>query len=556
MFLKTTKSKNYTYLQLVESYREDGRIKHRLLFNLGRLDQLMQNDQLYRIACRMLLLSGKLSSTQHQELLQVPSNSPNIKEKGRYIYGHKVYHDIWQALHLDKILLEVQNQSKAKYDFASVVYYLVINRLLAPKSKLATYGNQQKYIGLPTVDKLHHVYHCLDLLAKHKVLIERRLFHRQKDLFNQNLDVIFYDLTTFHFESVRADELKNYGFSKAGKFNEVQVVLGLLVDQKGSPIGYELFEGNMSEKKTMTTILEKLAKRFAIQRIIIVADKGLNTTANLHAIRQAGYHYIVSKSLRQGVTRQFQQQVLDPTGYHKQYDKEQKDQLILKYKRLKYSFTYKDTTPNCTYNDFVLASWSAKRASKNHRDRTRQIQKATQLIADNKTSINNKRGAKRYMETKGQKQVTGIDQQKIKEDQKWDGYYAIQYSDPTLKPAEIMKQYHQLWRIEESFRVLKSTMKTRPIFHWTPKRIEGHFMLCFIAFLLERRLEITLKNKGLSLSPDKIKAALLEMQVSEIQIDQQCFYLKGKYGSDTKQILKKLRIAPIKNLTAVEQAAF
>lgn len=555
MFIKTTKSKNHTYLQLVESYRQDGIVKHKVHFNLGRLDLLQENDQLYRMACKLMSLSGK--EFARSESPKTKQSDVVLEEVGRYSYGHIAFKKFWQQLNMDSILDKIQAQCKMKYNFAQVVYSMVINRLLSPSSKLAAFQNQKHLIGLAPIKKLHHLYNCLDHLAKHKPQIERALFHQQRSLFNQSLDVIFYDVTTFHFESVRADELKNFGFSKAGKFNEVQVVLGLLVDQKGRPIGYELFEGNMSEKKTLTSMLQKLAERFSLKRIIIVADKGLNSHENLHAIRQAGYGYIVSRSLKQA-RKQYQEKVFDQQSYQCRYEEHPKDQLLFKYKSIDHQFTYQQSpeAQKYDYEDQLVISWSSARADKNAKDRQRQVQKAEQYLEKGNLNLNHKKGAKRYIATQGNKAATGIDHQKIKADQKWDGYYAIQYYDEQLTAEQVLEQYHFLWKIEQSFRVLKTTMKTRPIFHWTPKRIKGHFTLCFIAFLIERLLEIKLQEAKVNMSPESIKQALNQMQVSKLNIGTEQVLLKGAYGTDTKQILKALGIPPIKNMQLATEAKF
>ncbi|MEW5897974.1 MAG: IS1634 family transposase [Bacillota bacterium] len=190
---------------------------------------------------------------------------------------------------------------------------MAVQHLLEPRSKLATYHHQDRYVQLPPVD-LNHLYRSLDILWEQKETLEEYLFFKNRHLFNLKVDVVFYDVTTFHFESVKADTLKDFGYSKAGKFKEVQVVLGLLIDCEGRPIGYELFPGSTFEGNTLDTALEKLEQRFGIRRVIIVADRGLNSKFNLKRIVEKGYGYIVASRIK-NMPKKIQEEILNSTGY-------------------------------------------------------------------------------------------------------------------------------------------------------------------------------------------------------------------------------------------------
>src|SRR6056297_4094160 len=145
-------------------------------------------------------------------------------------------------------------------------------------------------------------------LADHKDAIEQAVFEKNRSLFNMQVDVVFYDVTTFHFESVRADELRNFGFSKADKFNEVQIVMGMLVDLEGRPIGYELFPGNTFDSKTLVSALDILNQKFGVRRAVIVADRGINSKMNLKAITDSGYGYVVASKIK-GMSKALQEKV-------------------------------------------------------------------------------------------------------------------------------------------------------------------------------------------------------------------------------------------------------
>ena len=546
MFVKINKSKNHTYLQLVESYRSEGKVKHRVAYNFGRLDLLMENGDLAKIATKLLLLS----QSEVRSVLE-------LQEHKRLIYGHIVYHRLWNQLSIGGLLSGLIKKSKLRFPLESTLQYLVYNRLLNPVSKHKAYQIRGDYYGINTEISQQHLYRSLDFLAKNKLAIEQQLYQRQRDLFHLKLDVIFYDVTTFHFESQVSDDLRDFGFSKANKINEVQVVMGLLVNQEGRPIGYELFEGNTFEGHTLVKSLQKLNKRFQINKVVIVADKGMHSKKNLHLIRLAGFDYIVSSKIK-GANKKIKQAVLDTSDYQHTLDK-QTGEIKHSYKSIENEFTYVETQQETekkikhNYSDKIIVSWSADRAKSDKKKRERLLQKAKQRLKDGPVKINHKKGAKRYLKTDNDSQINGLDLDKVKSDAKWDGYYAVQYSGQELNHKQVMEQYHFLWKIEESFRVMKSTMKTRPIFHWTPERIKGHFMLCFIAFLLERTLEIKLKNNHLDLSPQAIKEALNSLQISEMELREELFYVKSNPSKEAKKILRALKIKPLNNVTPKEQ---
>lgn len=545
MFIKATKSKNYHYLQIVESYRENGKIKHRTIANLGRFDELKNNKQLLNMANRLLKLSGQSPV--------IPTRI-EMEEKARLYYGQIIYEKIWKVFKLDVFLKKISEKYKITYDLNQIVQYLSIHRLMLAGSKHQAFESSNQFMGNYHMISLQHIYRCLDVLAKEKENIEEKLFEQHRDLFNMEVDVVFYDLTTIHFESNKADELRDFGFSKAGKFNEVQVVLGLLIDKEGRPIGYELFEGDMSEISTVVKVLQSLQNRFKIGKLIFVADRGLNSGKNLALIRSLGYHYIVACKLKSQP-----KSVIDSIFHLKDYkiseiDKET-GEILFKYKIDKnHEFKYKDEqNQNQVLKDNLLLSWSAKRAAADRKKRQRLIDKAEQMVEE-KTTINSKRGAKKYIATQGKEKSIGLNQSKIEQDAKWDGYYGIQFSEQNVDYQYVMNAYRMLWKIEESFRTLKSTMKIRPVFHWTPQRIKGHFMLCFISFLIERHLEWKLrKNNVENISPQSIKNAINSLQVSKISLNDEQYFLKGKHLPLAAKILRIFKIKQPKNLTPIDE---
>jgi len=555
MFLKTNISKGHKYLQIVQSYRKDGKNKHRVVANLGRADVLI-NSGLENIVAAL----NKLVKKGNSNLRDITT----LKENARLNYGYIVFKKLWNKYSLKELLSSIIQKKRTEYNFEEIVFSLVINRLLSPSSKRHHYLHRERYIQTDKESKLHGIYRSLDVLSESKEKIEEEIFNKNRNLFNMQIDVVFYDVTTFHFESQRADELRDFGFSKANKVNEVQVVMGLLIDNEGRPIGYELFPGDTFDGKTMLRVLKKLKDKFKINQVIIVADKGLNSKINFKDIKSNGFDYIVSSRIK-NMSVTMQEKILSDQGYMaiaknktKDTKEEGENEEIYRYKLIDYDnkVTYKDEvtgkTEKIILKEKLVCTYSSKRAAKDYRDRERAIEKAKGvLVRKDYGKLNNKRGYKKYISIEGNETPEySLDESKIKKDSRFDGYYAISYSRLDLSPEEVIEQYHNLYRIEESFRILKSTMKTRPVYLRTKAHIEGHFVICFFAFLLERELELRLRKRKIEYSSERIKEALNSLEFSEIEIEKGKYYLKGKQINLASEILSVLKIKqPAKLLT-------
>ncbi len=539
MFLKTTKSGKYEYVQLVRSYRENGKPKHEVILNLGRLDQIRGNPSFQRLAVRLQELAGVKNRVDLDE----------CSEGELFNYGYRAYKKLFSELGLESILDTVQKQSKAQFSLKDSCFLMALQHLLQPCSKRGTYVHQGRYLKLPPVE-LNHLYRSLDLLHLHKETLEDSLYYYHRTILSLQVDVVFFDVTTFHFESVRADSLRNFGFSKNGKFNEVQVVMALLVDTQGRPIGYELFPGNTFESKTLESALEKLEKRFGLRQVIIVADRGINSKLNLKRIDGRGYRYIVATRIR-NMNKELTQRIFDSDGY-KDVPLDHGERF--RYKVVEHTNTIKDGKKVYEIPERVIFTYSSKRAKKDRADRQRLIEKANTLLVDQaKIKASNKKGGKKYLKETSSDSNWVLDAAAIKRDAQFDGYYGLQTNDHNLNPRDVLDAYHYLWKIEESFRIMKSTLEVRPVFHWTESRIKGHFVVCFFAFLLERTLELKLKHAGILASPEKIREALHAMCFTKVDIEENTFYLKMKGTDLSSKIWRLLKLKHPKNITPAEE---
>lgn len=535
MFLREIKSKNKKYLHIIESYREEGKVKQRSIAALGCLDDEKNIEQLKSIAQALLKYVQEKS-----KLVEISE----IEEKGRKNWGMvAVVAKLWEKFGLGKLFLEIAEERKIEFEFFGAVFLMTLERLREPKSKLKTYKEQSNYHGLIEIE-LHQLYRALDVLAESKEKIEEYLFEKNKSLWNMEVDLVLYDVTTFYFESVRSDELREFGYGKDGNVNEVQILFGLLVDTEGRPIGFDIFPGSTFEGHTIREALKKLSKRFQVKRLILIADQGMFSNENLELIKKCDYQYIVGGRLKNR-SKEIKAEVLNQNDYV-EFTSKNDDKSDEKFKVKKINLE----------EDLLICSWSAARAKKDKADRERLILKAKKIVEAKKGQIISKRGALKYIELDQNKIGRKIDEKKILEDEMWDGYYGLQTNCTDLSPQAVLDYYHHLWRVEESFRIFKSHLETRPIFHWTANRIKGHFVLSFIAFLLERTLEIQLKQHNILYSPHLIRKALDELQYSVLFVQGKEFWLRSQVSGLANSILRTLNIKIPPNISPADSFLF
>jgi len=574
MFARVVTSKGNRYLNIIESYRDGKKAKQRVIANLGRVDKL-EIDSIERLA-------EKLLSVVESEKKIEQTSTPNIEELDRYNYGYVVYRKLWNRFKLDKILDKLVIDKKIKYDFKSVVFSMVVDRLMKPKSKLALIENKEDYFHINDELQLNHIYRGLDILAANKIEIEEALFNQNKTMFNISTDIVFYDVTTFYYESKNENDLKKFGYSKDGKFGDVQIVMGLMIDKNGLPIGYELFTGNTFDSKTMVKVLDNLKEKFNLDKVIIVADRGLNSKINLKYIKDAGYDYLMAVSIK-SLNKKMKDAILDKKSYTNILATEDSEDGLYAYKTLEYDNVVKyeeeitnsdtgevsRTKEEITLKEKFVCTYSDKRARKDQYDRGRGLDKANTIILNNqKSSLTTTRSFKKFIQKESKEDncnefIMGMDWMKIKEQQRYDGFYAITTSKLDLDPMEIIQNYRNLHKIEDSFRVLKSTFNTRPIFHHKEQRIEAHFIVCFIAFMLERDLEIRLKKSKsfttYTITPERIKEALNSLELSKIKVDNKTLYMKSNHSNGkkklkfAKEIMRFLQIKQLKNISTREE---
>lgn len=357
--------------------------------------------------------------------------------------------------------------------------HLVLARLCYPASKLKTVDYLFKYKQLQ-ID-VDAIYRYLDKLhSKQKELVEQISYEHSVKVLGCSISIVFYDVTTLYFEIEQPDELRKTGFSKEGRHQHPQILLGLLVSLEGYPLAYQIFEGNKFEGHTMLPVVEAFKSRYGLDKIVVVADAGLLSKNNITQLQEGNYHYVLGARLK-NEKESLQQQVLSLKLSNGQSAEISKD----KHSRL-------------------IVSYSTARAKKDAANRQRGMEKLEQQVKSGKLSkknINN-RGYNKYLRMEGEVTIS-IDYEKQQQDARWDGLKGY-LTNTDLPKDQVIEQYGQLWKIEKAFRISKTDLRIRPIYHRLRHRIEAHICIAFCAYKVYKELERQLKQKGAIWSAEKL----------------------------------------------------
>jgi transposase len=355
--------------------------------------------------------------------------------------------------------------------------HLVIARLAFPLSKLKTIEYLYRFQGV--MMDIDAVYRFLDKLNnKLKEAVEQIAFAHTKKILNDSISVVFYDMTTLYFEASDEDDLRKTGFSKDGKHQSPQIYLGLLVGLGGYAIGYDIFEGNIYEGHTLIPFLEKTAKKFNIKKPIVVADAGLLSNDNIKALEEKKYEYIIGARIKNEPDK-IKQQILET--------------------KLKDGETIKIAKAN----NRLIVAYADNRAIKDEHNRKRGLQRLEKQIKKGKftkSNINNK-GYNKYLKMKGDMMIE-IDYEKFNADKCWDGLKGY-ITNTKLNDKQVMENYKNLWHIEKAFRMSKTDLRIRPIYHRLKSRIEAHICIAFTAYCIYKELERILYKEKSTLSLKK-----------------------------------------------------
>ncbi len=542
MFLKQTKQQNGRInLSFVHGYRDPvtKKTKHKVIENLGYVDEYLDRYEdpvaHFKEIARIRNLEMKEDEAKSEIILGSVYEDECMDENENALrhMGFLPLSSIYHELKLDQFLINRQRSKSIDYSLNDVMQLLVYTRVLAPGSKRASFS-QKKNIGRPFNCDWFDVYRALDYFAEFREDLLLHLHEQVRINYRRKTNVVFYDVTNYYFEIDQEDDFRKKGFCKHNTRNPL-VQMGLLLDAEAIPVTYRLFRGNTHDSQTMMPLLQETRRTYGLKKIVVVADKGLNSGDNVAFLMAKGDGFIFSQKVR-GAGKELQEYVLDPRGYMgktgvvKQADRlggheeNQKEPVFLMKSRpypQEFWVTFADDSKRKIKLDVKqIVCYNELYARRQKHKRAEVLEKAQRIIAHPKRySKKEAGGALRYVknieynretgECVNIKRVPSLDLEKIAEDEKYDGYYAIITSEVSMPDHEVVKTYHGLWEIERSFRITKSNFKSRPVHVTLEQRIQAHFLTCYIALLILRLLCKRLKGKY---APEEIIESLKKYQ--------------------------------------------
>ncbi len=505
----------------VIQFREDKRIpgttrkKTNVIKTLGNYERMLAEDPdiigKLKEEARRLTLEKKESQTPisldaaTNEILDPSMVVPS------YNFGHALVLQLWDRMKLDPVFTD-KTGKRDEQQVKDMIFYLLLHRMSDPASVRASAFDQPRYAGLEELklDRFYDVLPVLDAAKEELIAHLGRFFARHTD---RSSDHGYYDVTTYAFESTRWGELRMFGFSKDHKNNEVQVVMGLLIDNNGIPVTYELFPGNTMDQNTLVQSVERLKKLYGMEKITVIADRGLNGGPNLEFLCNQGHDFVISYTLKRSA-QEFKQLVWAESGWSQEVDPET-GEVVSRAKIVAQDLEFKvKLTPEELANAQptkgrpkkykkvsvpvkIHLTWSASRARKDYSDRQRMLEKlAKKLDQPYQLKASMKKGINQFLEMELDTAHWKLDEEKIREAARYDGYYAVITNNLDLSTREVTKIYRGLWKIEESFRIMKTDLKSRPVYVHKDEHIRGHFVLCFLALCMLRYLQYLIVENG------------------------------------------------------------
>ena len=563
--VKSTPNSPRKSIQIVHSQRVGSKVKQKIIKHVG---VAFDDNELQELKSLAVSLKAELESKNQlplyspQEIEDMTSravegknkelvntkdvinredytvNLLDMLEEDRVIKGiHEVYGKLYDEINLKSI---IPNASR-HVAISKALKEIVLARVANPDSKSGSVDMLASKFGVNL--NLKTVYRMMDMIDDKQIKkLNKLVLTQTKSLLDDKIDVIYFDATTLYFESFSEDidnpddtdeAIRKNRYSKDGKFNQPQVVLALFVTKQGLPIGYKAFSGDTFDGHTIIPSLKEIEDEFKVDKIVYVADAGMFNKTNLEEFnKNKNMTYIVGAKIKT-MSKVYKKQILKTDDFIELNDD-------TKVKTLDYN------------GKKLLISYSKKRAKKDKHDREKAIAKLKKRLEDSKSvkSQLSNNGYKKYLQLQSSDKNSSCDlsitlnEDKILEDEAWDGLKGIVTNNETLSSEELIHQYSNLWQVEESFRITKHDLKIRPIYHWKPSRVKAHLAISFMAYTLVRYLEYRVRLQYKKLSPEKIRQILLSVQTSilyDTTTDKK-FAMPSKVSDDAKKIYKLMGV--------------
>lgn len=530
MRLGYSKSKNTIQFYVIKDTRKKGKRSTKIIKRLGNLQEVTRKangEDPYVWAKKYIDELNKKEEKNTLEVIAKFSESKLLKKNTQknfncgYLFLQKLYY----GLNLDKMCKEISGNYKFQYDLNSILSRLIYTRILEPSSKHSSFESSKKFIEQPNFE-LHNIYRALEVISKETEYIEKFAYQSSLNLVNRNTKILYYDCTNYFFEIEQADGLKQYGVSKEHRPSPI-VQMGLIMDGNGFPLAFTITEGNKNEQLTLKPLEEQIIKDFSLSKFVMCTDAGLASQNNRIFNNIQNRSFIVTQSLKK-IKGHIQEWALSKDEWHsfshpkKKINLEEVDnsseneEIYFKERWIKEN----------GLEQRLIVTYSPKYAAYQKSIRQTQVVRAQAYIqSPSQLNKNRQTDPKRFIKSTkvtkdgeiAEKNILTINQDAIDKEAMFDGYYAV---CTTLEDdvKEIIKVNRRRWEIEESFRILKTEFKARPVYLKRDDRIKAHFTICFLSLLIYRILENKLENKY---TTENILETLKNMDLT--QIDEEYF---------------------------------
>lgn len=533
MFVRAKKSGSkkhpHRYLQIVESYRVGSTVRQRVIATLGRLDEMQTSGAIEG------LIRGLARFSEAERVLSA-SRLPEVSRCTTRSWGPAlVFGRLWEQQGVADILRGLAYGRRFRFDVGRVSLALALQRLCDPGSDLqgSEWVHTVEARGFEQI-QLHHLYRTVGWLAEVRGELERELFLRDRDLFTQELDLVFLDTTSTYVYRGEETEYARRGYSRDRRADLPQMVLCVAVDRKGWPIAWEVLPGNTADVRALGRTVEKLRERFKIGRVSVVADRAMlsrDTVELLAADESAPFDYILGCRMRR--EREVRDEVLSRAGRYREVSAN------LKVKEVRVG------------NRRYVVCRNEEEAEKDAAAREAIVAKLKERLAQGraKAMVGNA-GFRRFL--KGGRGAWRIDEDAVKADARFDGVFVLR-TNLEIDAAEVATTYKGLWRVERTFREEKSTLQMRPLYHHEDDTRIGHIVASFLALRLEMDLQRRLEEKGVKVAWRTLIRDLSRLQAVHIELDGKSYRVRTDLEGAAHAAFRAAGVAVPTRVTALDQ---
>lgn len=544
MRIRTTKTTNTVQYAIIKDITKNGKRTTCIFENLGTLDKIKQRagNEEPLVWLKNYLQELNIKEKENKIPVLIKKNPSKVIEKNvqsSFNVGYLFLQNIYYKLKLDKICNKIKEQHQFKFDLNDILSKLIYSRIIFPASKLKTLELSKKFLEQPNFE-YQHIERALPVICENMDFIQSELYKNSNEYMKRNNKILYYDCTNYYFEIEEESGLRQYGKSKENRPNPI-VQMGLFMDGNGIPLAFDITPGNTNEQKTLQPLEEKIIKDFEFSEFVVCTDAGLASKANRKFNNKNNRKFVTTQSIKK-LKSHLKNEALDLTkgwmlpGSNKTYNilKLRTDEKLIEEYRDK--IFYKERWINEDgLEQRLIVTYSVKYQEYQKKIRNNQINRAKKIIDTNSIKLKktNSNDPKRFIKTLNvtkdgelaDKSIYTIDQNIIDEEAKYDGLYAV-CTNLEDSVEDIIRVNKRRWEIEESFRIMKTDFKSRPIYHSRDEMIKAHFITCFLALIIYRYVEKKLDEKY---TAPEIIETLRDMNM---KLENECSYIPNYIRTD------------------------